>query len=831
MNMKITTQTLASIIIYLTVFLHASTTVCRAQSETDPASMVVVSTMPTTGSFWSMQLTNYPPLPYDPYPNLSLYTDGTPGNYYYDDRDIDYSALGVAMNARSSRFHSGEATSDDLPSLPDGGGTNDSGGGEAQALNFTPPASGYVPCETWTNFWLEIAAGSGDIYVTISNTLPGMSYNLLEKTNLNAPVWVPIQTLTATGSSTAASPVSAGTNVSLFFTATLTNDQPPLITVPPSNEVVALGGTAVFTVTATGLAPLGYQWQFNGTNMSGKTASNLTIASVQSTNVGAYTVIVANVICEASATAGLGLIWSNYLGAGIDASPAISENGEVFIATTGSMLWALNASGTVKWSNSVTTGQDGDITSSAALAADGSAVYIGTQDSTGSYLDAFNPTNGTILWSNFLGGYVNSSPAVSAGDGTIYLTTTDGSTNGLFSINPATHAINWLFQTDDAYKNGSPSDSSPAVGPDCTVYFLANNDLYAVSPNGQLAWFFPLPANATPNASPAIDAAGNVMLGSSDGYVYCISPSGGLQWIFDTGTGSTINSSIAVGSGGLVVAATQSGVLFAITNGVSAWQWTNSSSAAFLSSPAISQNNEVIIGSEDNSVYAITNGVVKWSRSTAGLILSSPAISPLTGAVVIGSEDGYVYSLAGVGGLAANAPWPMFHANPRHTGATPNPSCVAGASLVAFPNNPSLDTNAGTFSFYVSGTPASLWAIYASSNLTDWSVPGSVTLDSTGVGTFNDNDVAGVTNRFYQARNGNECSPVIGFINITIPPGTNLIANQLYQVNDSEYPQNTANGLLQFLANSGYSYPYLPDQSLLMNWNGAGFDVDTYIAR
>ena len=61
-----------------------------------------------------------------------------------------------------------------------------------------------------------------------------------------------------------------------------------------------------------------------------------------------------------------------------------------------------------------------------------------------------------------------------------------------------------------------------------------------------------------------------------------------------------------------------------------------------------------------------------------------------------------------------------------------------------------------------------------------------------GNGSFTDTNIDGLTNRFYQARSGSTCSQVIGFINMTILPGTNLIANQLYQVNDGAYPQNTA---------------------------------------
>jgi Leucine-rich repeat (LRR) protein len=66
------------------------------------------------------------------------------------------------------------------------------------------------------------------------------------------------------------------------------------ITTPPTGQTVVLGSNASFTVSATGLTPLSYQWQFNGTNISGATATTLTLNNVQPTNAGNYTVAVTN---------------------------------------------------------------------------------------------------------------------------------------------------------------------------------------------------------------------------------------------------------------------------------------------------------------------------------------------------------------------------------------------------------------------------------------------------------------------------------------------------------------------------------------------------------
>jgi hypothetical protein len=108
--------------------------------------------------------------------------------------------------------------------------------------------------------------------------------------------------------------------------------------------------------------------------------------------------------------------------------------------------------------------------------------------------------------------------------------------------------------------------------------------------------------------------------------------------------------------------------------------------------------------------------------------------------------------------------------------------------------------------------------------LTDWAPLGGVGLDAnSGSAQFIDTAVAGVTNRFYRAHCGPHCTRVIGFIRQVVQPGTNLIANPFFQVNDLYYPQNAAKGWTDLLNGLGLDTP--PDQTELRKWNGAGFDT------
>ena len=82
--------------------------------------------------------------------------------------------------------------------------------------------------------------------------------------------------------------------------ATLTVLLPPGVITPPANQTTYVGGSATFSVAATGTAPLNYRWLFggapllDGSQISGSTTATLNIANVQAANFGNYQVVVTN---------------------------------------------------------------------------------------------------------------------------------------------------------------------------------------------------------------------------------------------------------------------------------------------------------------------------------------------------------------------------------------------------------------------------------------------------------------------------------------------------------------------------------------------------------
>jgi sugar lactone lactonase YvrE len=78
--------------------------------------------------------------------------------------------------------------------------------------------------------------------------------------------------------------------------ATLTVLVPPSIVAGPLSLIVTQGQDASFSVTSSGSAPLGFQWQFNALPIPGATATNYDVADAQPTDAGSYSVVITNAL-------------------------------------------------------------------------------------------------------------------------------------------------------------------------------------------------------------------------------------------------------------------------------------------------------------------------------------------------------------------------------------------------------------------------------------------------------------------------------------------------------------------------------------------------------
>ena len=113
---------------------------------------------------------------------------------------------------------------------------------------------------------------------------------------------------------------------------------PPSIVTQPQSQGVTAGAAASFTVNAAGAPILHYQWQFNGSNIAGATASTFTLAKAQTSNAGPYAVVVTNLS---------GQVASSNAVLTINVPPAITAQPQGQVAVAGSnVTFNVSASGT-----------------------------------------------------------------------------------------------------------------------------------------------------------------------------------------------------------------------------------------------------------------------------------------------------------------------------------------------------------------------------------------------------------------------------------------------------------------------------------------------------
>ena len=104
---------------------------------------------------------------------------------------------------------------------------------------------------------------------------------------------------------------NAGGLSATSIVAVLTVATPPTITQGPASRSVAAGAKVGFGVTASGYAPLSYQWKHNNVEIPGATGAGYAVSSAQTAAAGTYTLVVTNQAGTASASATLSVISGN----------------------------------------------------------------------------------------------------------------------------------------------------------------------------------------------------------------------------------------------------------------------------------------------------------------------------------------------------------------------------------------------------------------------------------------------------------------------------------------------------------------------------------------
>lgn len=256
-------------------------------------------------------------------------------------------------------------------------------------------------------------------------------------------------------------------------------------------------------------------------------------------------------------------------------------------------------------------------------------------------LCAFDPdtgaTDNATFWCFQLPARMRRNAAAVDVNGTVYVGARD---NRLWAINPdGTHK--WAFSVG----NDGDVNTSPAIGPDGTIYMAAtwNGIVHALNPDGSLKWRLPCPPGIS-YSSPALGADQTTYVGTTLGFIHAVKPDGDLRW--KTKVGSKIRfASPAVGADGTIYTGFGQGLAALWPDGTPRWSYAVR--GGFSSAPAVANDGTIYAAGgfgTSAALFAVNpDGTEKWTYP--GPFNSSPVIG----------GNGIVY-VAGGGRLTAIDP-------------------------------------------------------------------------------------------------------------------------------------------------------------------------------
>src|SRR6266478_59870 len=175
-------------------------------------------------------------------------------------------------------------------------------GNNVSTVNFTANAASVAPTISTQPGNQTVTAGQTATFTAVASGTAPLAYqwqkNSANIAGATAASYTTPATTTADSGSTFVVVVSNTAGTVTSAAATLTVNAAPVapgITTQPTNQTVTAGQTATFTVAANGTAPLVYQWQKNGANVTGATAASYTTPATTTADSGsAFRVVVTN---------------------------------------------------------------------------------------------------------------------------------------------------------------------------------------------------------------------------------------------------------------------------------------------------------------------------------------------------------------------------------------------------------------------------------------------------------------------------------------------------------------------------------------------------------
>jgi outer membrane protein assembly factor BamB len=183
------------------------------------------------------------------------------------------------------------------------------------------------------------------------------------------------------------------------------------------------------------------------------------------------------------------------------------------------------------------------------------------------------------------------------------------------------------------------------VGNDGTIYVPGNGALFAVNPDGTTRWsttLLPPPAYIT---SPAIGPDGTVytLAGNDSSQLFAVNPDGSLRFGIDTRVGSS-NAPLTIGDDGTLHAGHIAHLDAYSPDGTQEWDYVDVASETF-ASPAVGADGTVYATSDDFTLRAFSpTGTPEWETAAAFQVFAAPSVGS-DGTIYFGSYDQNLYAV------------------------------------------------------------------------------------------------------------------------------------------------------------------------------------------